>query len=401
MPSPIDEPFHLSRAELSAYAKNSLGEIDRENAESHLEVCRQCQAKMEAERETVRADLVVVESQAPRPLPAVVPDSALAYYGGIFQRHAAQFAALAVVTVVLIVLALFLTRPGIDDRAEQQTYPQSVNGITNQAAPPTLSQSNQNSWQTNVNSVRGEESESASLSPEREKRDDSSARVVHQLNDGGRQIVLDERGDLKGAEQLPNRLQQAIKTALLTQKLERPPYVSELNGKPSTFLGESGDGLPFRLIGPVGKVVSSNRPTFRWRALAGASQYTVTVTDARLNEVATSEALTVLEWRPPGKLKGGIYSWQVTAVKDGLRVTSPVLPAPQAKFRVLEQEKVEKLEHARQTFRESHLALGLLLTEAGLLDEAEREFGLLLKANPDSPLARRLLAQARAMQKGR
>jgi hypothetical protein len=77
-----------------------------------------------------------------------------------------------------------------------------------------------------------------------------------------------------------------------------------------------------------------------------------------------------------------------------------VLPAAQAKFRVLEQDKAEELRRARQTLANSHLALGVLFTQAGLLDEAEREFQLLSQANPRSPLPRKLLAQVRAMQRG-
>jgi hypothetical protein len=401
MPSPLDEPYHLSTGELFAYAKNSAGEIDGELAESHLEVCGQCREQMREAREAIKADAVEVKEVVPRRSPSGFLDAVRAYPAKIFQPRAAQFAALALVAGVLVVLVLSLIRTRTDERtAERQSPIQNVNGIANQAVPQTLSQSNRTSAQVNVNALREEESDAATLLPEREKHESSSAGIVRQLNDGGRQIVLDERGDLKGAEQLPYRLQQAIRAALATGKLERPSYLSGLNGKPGTFLGESGDGLPFKLIGPVGKVLASNRPTFRWVALAGASHYIVTVTDARLNAVATSDALTVLEWSPPVKLKGGIYSWQVTAVKDGRRVTSPVLPAPEAKFRVLEQEKVKELERARQTFRGSHLTLGLLLTEAGLLDEAEREFGLLLKVNPDSQLARKLLAQARAMQRG-
>jgi lipopolysaccharide biosynthesis regulator YciM len=40
-----------------------------------------------------------------------------------------------------------------------------------------------------------------------------------------------------------------------------------------------------------------------------------------------------------------------------------------------------------------------LYAEAGLLDEAEQEFRALEKANPTSPIARRLLTNVRALQR--
>jgi hypothetical protein len=37
------------------------------------------------------------------------------------------------------------------------------------------------------------------------------------------------------------------------------------------------------------------------------------------------------------------------------------------------------------------LTLGILYAQSGLLDDAEREFQALLRANPQSPLVRKLL----------
>jgi hypothetical protein len=40
--------------------------------------------------------------------------------------------------------------------------------------------------------------------------------------------------------------------------------------------------------------------------------------------------------------------------------------------------------------------LGVLYAQAGLLDDAEREFSALLRANPKSEVARKLLSNVRA-----
>ncbi len=215
------------------------------------------------------------------------------------------------------------------------------------------------------------------------------------LNDGGQQITLDEQGNLAGLDQLPEQARRSIKSALVTQQLARPAVLVDLNRQPSTLLGtsDSNNGLPFRLLAPLGVVVESDQPSFRWQPLAGVETYTVSVTDDSLNEVATSGRLSANVWRVPRPLaRGTTYSWQVTAHKpDGQTVTSPVLPAPQAKFQVLARARFDELQRARRAYPNSHLSLGVLYAQAGLLDEAARELQLLVRANPQSEVARKLL----------
>jgi hypothetical protein len=304
----------------------------------------------------------------------------------LFQSRAVQLAALAAVAGFVILLALLFQRTKNDNQLVRQPATQNVDSNANQTPPPLLSQESRTPGQPSSSNENAKSEEPA---------------VVLQLNDGGQQIVLNKEGEVKGVEQLPSRWQQTVKALLLAQRIERPSQLSELNGKTGTLLGGASDGLPFQLVSPLGKVLPGNRPAFRWRALEGADSYTVTVTDAHLNVVATSQPLTALQWQPPAALKAGVYSWQVTATKDGQRVTSPVMPAPQAKFRILEPDKLQEVERARRTFANSHLTLGALYAQLGLLDDAEREFQLLLKANPQSALPRKLLAQVRAMKNGR
>src|SRR6185503_7402327 len=112
------------------------------------------------------------------------------------------------------------------------------------------------------------------------------------------------------------------------------------------------------------------------------------------NLVAASPELTSHSWTPSQSLSlGNVYSWQVKAVKDGQEFKSPGPPAPQARFRILDREKANELAKARRAHPSSHLALGLLYAEAGLLKEAEQELRALEKANPDSEIVRSLLHQ--------
>jgi hypothetical protein len=167
-------------------------------------------------------------------------------------------------------------------------------------------------------------------------------------------------------------------------------------------LRKGGDnrGARFSVIDPVGIVLLSDRPTFRWSPLEGATGYIVEVYDDKLKQVLISPQLTDTSWRAPQSLeRGGIYSWQVTASKGGEEFSSPRPPAPPAKFRILDQTLANEIVQARRAYASSHLTMALVYTQAGLLDEAEREFRALQKANPNSAISRRLLASAQAMRR--
>ena len=123
----------------------------------------------------------------------------------------------------------------------------------------------------------------------------------------------------------------------------------------------------------------------------------VDIFDDGFNKVASSPPIKGTEWQPHAVLsRGALYRWQVTAVVNGEEVKSPVRPAPDAKFKVLDANAANRLADARAKHSRSHLLLGVLYAEAGLLADAERELGALVKKNPDSAVARRLLEKVRS-----
>jgi anti-sigma factor RsiW len=224
-----------------------------------------------------------------------------------------------------------------------------------------------------------------------------AAAVIARLNDGGGQVTLDQEGRLSGVDHLPPVYQRMIERALTDQRIERSPLLAGLTPPGITPRGD-GDARRgfFSVIEPVGVVTLSDQPTFRWSRLDGATCYVVEVYDERFDLVATSPQVANHSWTASQSLKqGGIYYWQVKAVKDGQDFKSPRPPAPQAKFRILDEARASELAKARRAYGSSRLTLGLLYAQAGLLDEAEMEFRALLKANPDSALGRRLLKQVR------
>jgi len=230
--------------------------------------------------------------------------------------------------------------------------------------------------------------------------EDAAAIVVARLNDGEGQVTLDREGNLSGVDHLPPAYRRMVERALTDQGIERSPLLAGLTQRVSTPRGDGDAGHgAFSVIEPIGVVTLSDHPTFRWSRLDGATGYVVEVYDERFNLAATSPRVVDPSWTAPQSFKrGGIYYWLVKAVKDGREFKSPRPPAPQAKFRILDEAGADELAKARRAYPSSHLTLGLLYARAGLLNEAELEFQALLKANPDSALAHRLLRQVRTKQ---
>jgi anti-sigma factor RsiW len=224
--------------------------------------------------------------------------------------------------------------------------------------------------------------------------------VVAQLNDGAGVVSLDRDGKLSGADNLPTGYQDLLKRTLSGQRIEKSSQLQGLTRPSSALMGPNDPAREFSVIEPGGNVLMSDRPTFRWSKMEGATGYVVEVYDEQFKLVSSSPQVTNLQWATTQALpRGHVYSWQVKAIKDGQETTSPRPPAPQAKFRVLDQAKVNELTRAKRAYGSSHLALGLLYAEAGLLREAEAEFKLLRRANPDSEVAQKLLRQVQAMRR--
>jgi hypothetical protein len=65
---------------------------------------------------------------------------------------------------------------------------------------------------------------------------------------------------------------------------------------------------------------------------------------------------------------------------------------------VLDGEAAKKIAEARTKNGNSHLVMGLVYAEAGLISDAEREFRELVRKNPDSPIARNLLEKVKGQK---
>lgn len=219
--------------------------------------------------------------------------------------------------------------------------------------------------------------------------------VVAQLNDGAGVLTLDQQGKLSGAENLPPSYQELLKKTLTSERIERSSQLQGLT-RPSSSLMGANEKQEFSVLSPAGVVLMNDRPAFRWSRWEGATGYVVEVYDEQFKRVMASPELTTLSWSATQPLsRGQVYSWQVKAVKDGQAVTVPRPPAPQAKFRVIDQGRLNEILTAKRSYGTSHLTLAMLYAKAGLLNEAEQELRVLQKANPQSEIVRKLLRQLR------
>lgn len=181
----------------------------------------------------------------------------------------------------------------------------------------------------------------------------------------------------KAIEPLPSAYQEAFERAKREGTVERATILNELIRKEGTLLSGGTATPSFAVVAPMGTVVLTDRPWLKWQTVPGARLYTAAIFDADFNKVAESPALASTEWQPSQPLpRGKTYTWQVTAKVKDETIRFPRPPAPEAVFRVLDTSTADALEQTRMVRGDSHLLMGILYANVGLLDDAEAELKL-------------------------
>jgi hypothetical protein len=201
--------------------------------------------------------------------------------------------------------------------------------------------------------------------------------------------------------QQPPKLNERIATGreseatLIAQNLVMPKAVEMFDRTRVTLRGGGNRDESFNVISPYATVITDEQPIFRWTSLSATVSYTVSVYDDSLNLIEKSEPLTATQWPAPRRLKRGvIYTWVVTALKDGKEFLAPELPA-RAEFKVIESAELIKLTRRVNQIR-SAAARGVIYAKAGLLDKAEQEFRSHLDHYPTDEQASKLLRTVRS-----
>src|SRR5215213_444997 len=365
---------HLTTEQTAGYVDRNLSGEELQMVADHLTGCEQCALAVD-DLHAFRNEIAPTLEREYHPAPVTSPTT------GWWQRTVASLSALfrrspglsfgAVLAILLLAVTGWLVWQASREREPKQEMVVSPSSPSPRPAPS---------------------------SPPAPPSAPAPAPVIAQLNDGGGRLTLDQEGKFSGADDLPPAYRSMMKEAFATRRIERSPQLKGLVRPSSPLMGTEKQGSEFSVIDPTGIVLMTDHPTFRWSPMKGATAYIVEVYDSKFNLLVTSPQLTNNSWMAPQALaRGKGYAWQVKAVKDGQEFTSPRPPAPQAKFRILDQAIANELTRARRAYPSSHLALGLLYAKAGLLKEAERELRLLEKANPGSEIARTLISQIQAL----
>jgi hypothetical protein len=367
---------HVDFEQLVALADKTLDHDTEEIIDIHLKTCESCRedvcsflAFRNATARQVNVSFGPIDYESTRVVPAP------SWWQRLQKRPVYAVAAIVLVAVAVLIGVVALNR---------RSGPLEAN---KQGQNPDIERSPHGSSSPAPNVVA-----SASNGADSEK--------VAKLKDTGGEVTIDKNGRITGLDELSENNRQYIARVALSEQLERPDVLRNLSGEQSSLRGPDNRKQPFGLLYPVRRVVMEDRPLFRWESLLGVSGYRVYVLDANGNQVSESEELppTKTQWKPPAPLRRGqIFSWMVIAVVDAKKIVSPSASAPEMRFAVLSTENFQELTSLQKS--NSHLALGVSYARAGLLNEAEREFQSLVKLNPQSELARKLLQSVRSIRK--
>jgi hypothetical protein len=389
---------HIAYEKLAAYVDEKLDGGEWEAVEHHLNDCHICMREAQdlLAFSAEFASPAVRESAVERlPIGVVTKPTLWHRLFAFWQaqargyRIALQMAAAA----AAIVACVWLATMGL--RGENQRLKSEL------AAARQNSEALQQQYEaTNraIDDLQGQLNDLQQAALENLKPENGNSQLVA-LKDGDGQITLDQAGNLSGLTMLPAVYQQMIKTALTSERLQAPATVAPLIQRVGILRSGASEGVAFALFSPVGTNIATERPTFRWSPVKGANHYLVAVYDENFNWVATSQPLTTTIWTAPNGLKrGATYVWQVSAMTGDKELKSPEPPAPQAKFKIIEQSRADELAQLKKSAANSHLASALIYVREGLLDDAEREFEALLRNNPKSAVSRKLFNQVKAFR---
>jgi hypothetical protein len=157
--------------------------------------------------------------------------------------------------------------------------------------------------------------------------------------------------------------------------------ISDSGARPASLKGLNGNGDAV-LEYPYAEVVSETQPVMRWKAFG--SSYSISLSDAR-GLISRRAGLTETRWTPPSLLvRDHVYTWEVEAGGQKHRGT----------FRVLGENQKKELEQVRG----SHLVMGAVYEELGLLTPAKAEFEAMSKDSKMAQQAAKLLGHVDSLR---
>lgn len=142
------------------------------------------------------------------------------------------------------------------------------------------------------------------------------------------------------------------------------------------------------LIHPVNESVETPQVTLTWMLFA-PGPFKVSVKDQAGQVAASAENVPRTIFVTPRLNPGATYTWEVTASNGEVE---------SAQFVVLTAEQAAGWQQVRSRFSQSHLAVGVVAEQLGLLTIAEREYQELSRQFPNAEAPARLLANVQALR---
>jgi hypothetical protein len=178
--------------------------------------------------------------------------------------------------------------------------------------------------------------------------------------------------DISELDTLPDSLRDGAMLLLTAETPELPESIANL----AVATGEE-------ILRPVSEAVEETQPVLYWSAAFGEPPYTVSISDDKGLVIARAQGIQNTSWMMLMPLRrGGEYTWLIT---------SPTAKLEQASFRVLDDGQATLWRAMLTAHKDSHLVIGLIAQQLGMLAIAEREYTELTQAFPDSTTAALLL----------
>jgi hypothetical protein len=190
--------------------------------------------------------------------------------------------------------------------------------------------------------------------------------------------LIDQAMNASELDQLPDSLRAGAKDVLSEGgTIARPASLKGL---------EAGSDAVVEY--PRSEVVAETQPVLRWKTF-GDSTYNVSLSDSR-GLISRRGGLKDTRWTPGSALlRDHVYTWEVESAGMKHRGT----------FRVLSENQQKELERVRAQHGGSHLVMGAVSAELGLLTNAQQEFAAMGKDKTQSQQAAKLLSHIETLRK--